>query len=335
MKWSAIIILTILPQVYAHAVGFQLLSVPDKEHKENKDLAVGVWYPSNAVLLKAANSPFNQKLALNAQISVASAPLIILSHGYGGGMGSHADTALALAEAGFVVAAPSHTGNNYRDMSFAINQWIIERPKHVTAVIDYLDKHWEKRSVVKNNKVGVFGFSAGGQTVLSLIGAIPNFSAAKAHCDSNPKEYVCEQGMVQKILAAKMDRLPAKSWGADPRISAAVIVAPGLGIAYNQLGLTNVKVPVQLWSGLIDDRVPHLSNVKPIADALSDLSENHWIENAGHFSFLVQPCTAKLKEYEPKTWAFLCVDKEGFDRQAFHTDMNAQIVRFFKEKLRT
>lgn len=273
-------------------------------------------------------------MAQDAQISVASAPLIILSHGYGGWMGSHADTALALAEAGFVVAAPSHTGNHFKDMGFAINEWIIERPKHVSTVIDYLDKHWDKRSVVKNNKTGEFGFSAGGQTVLSLIGAIPNFALAKGHCDSNPKEYVCEQGMIQEILTAKLDKLPTKSWGADPRINAAVIAAPGLGIAYNKQALTNVIVPVQLCSGLVDKRVPHLSNVKPIANAMGDLSENHWVEDAGHFSFMVQSCTAKLKEYEPQTWAFLCVDKEGFNRQDFHKYMNAQVVRFFKENLR-
>ncbi len=41
--------------------------------------------------------------------------------------------------------------------------------------------------------------------------------------------------------------------------------------------------------------------------------------DAGHFSLVVQPCTTKLEEYESKTWAFLCIDKEGFDRQAFHT----------------
>lgn len=57
MKYFVFIILTMQPQIQAHAVGFNLLSVPDEEHK---DLAVGVWYPSNAPLSNAANSLFNQ-----------------------------------------------------------------------------------------------------------------------------------------------------------------------------------------------------------------------------------------------------------------------------------
>ncbi len=39
----------------------------------------------------------------------------MISHGNGGGPGSHADLALALASGGFVVAAPMHTGDNFAD----------------------------------------------------------------------------------------------------------------------------------------------------------------------------------------------------------------------------
>jgi len=42
-----------------------------------------------------------------------------MSHGTGRLYGSHYDTALALAEAGFVVIAISHTGDTYQDGSRA------------------------------------------------------------------------------------------------------------------------------------------------------------------------------------------------------------------------
>jgi predicted dienelactone hydrolase len=46
-----------------------------------------------------------------------SSPLVLISHGTGGSGASHYDTALALALAdeGFVVAALTHTGDNYMD----------------------------------------------------------------------------------------------------------------------------------------------------------------------------------------------------------------------------
>lgn len=320
----------ILPSFAVHAVGFSILNIPNTNQP---NLAVGVWYPSEAIPPSSPNTPFHQALSMDAEISVTSAPLVILSHGFGGWLGGHADTALALAEAGFVVAAPSHTGNTYKDMSSPIDKWLLDRPKHVSTVIDHLREQWKQRSVLENTKIGVFGFSAGGHTTLSLIGAVPNLGLAKAQCDSNPEEFVCRESMVQEMVDAQMGTLPASAWGADSRISAAAIAAPGLGIAYDQQALVNVKVPVQLWSGLVDDRVPHHTNVQTIADALGELSENHWIEDAGHFAFMIQSCTEKLKEFEPDTWAFLCVDKDDFNRQAFHQQMNAEIARFFKEHL--
>lgn len=333
VKLLQLIVIIGLAMTYSlplYAVGFNLLTIPNGEHKS---LSVGVWYPSDTEPSNTTDSRFDQKLAMNGGLSVKNASLVVLSHGYGGWMGSHADIALALAKEGFVVAAPSHTGNTFKDMSAPLNKWLMSRPKNVSLIIDFLNKEWSHRSVLQNSKVGVFGFSAGGQTALSLIGAVPNLLTAKAHCESASKEFVCSEGMIKEMLATDMDKLPNSAWGADHRIKAAVIAAPGLGIAYNKQSLENVNVPVQLWAGLLDDRVPHESNTKPIANLLGGLSENHWVENAGHFSFLIQSCTKKLKKYDPQTWAFLCVDKEGFDRKEFHSSMNKKIAKFFKAKL--
>ena len=110
------------------------------------------------------------------------------------------------------------------------------------------------------------------------------------------------------------------------------MAAPGLAFAYDSETLKAIKTPVQLWSALEDDRVPHETNSLPLSQSLSTV-ETHWVEKAGHFAFMVQPCTEKLKKYEPDTWDFLCVDNEGFDRRAFHTEMNAELVQFFENNL--
>src|ERR1700690_2143307 len=98
----------------AGAVGFQSATVPDPA---DKPLAIGIWYPSDAPLPAQPNTPFRQALSLDAAISGTGLPLVVMSHGAGGWLGGNADTALALAEAGFVVVALTHTGDNRDDES--------------------------------------------------------------------------------------------------------------------------------------------------------------------------------------------------------------------------
>jgi predicted dienelactone hydrolase len=102
-------VLAMLPDAVAgpgKTVGFQQVSVPDPE---GKPIAMAIWYPSDA---PAADSPlgmFSQFVATNAPISGKQLPLILISHGTSGSFASHYDTALALAKAGFVAAAITHT----------------------------------------------------------------------------------------------------------------------------------------------------------------------------------------------------------------------------------
>jgi len=312
------------------ATGFSRLVV---ETAGEKPLQIGVWYPSDSPVPESPNSPFGQALAIDAPVKGDDLPLILISHGYGGWLGSHANTALAQAEAGFVVAAPSHSGNTFGDMSSPSQQWVLDRPRHISQTIDHIHQRWQQRQVLRDGKVGVFGFSAGGLTALNLIGGRPDLDLAMKHCDNTPEEFVCKEGLIGRLHRHNLHKLPAKAWGADSRIGAAAIAAPGLGIAYDRAALIAVKVPVQLWSGLDDKRVPHRSNAQPIADALGERSENHWIEDASHFSFLTTPCRPALKQAEPETWKLLCVDKPGFDRHAFHQRLNRELARFFRQHL--
>ncbi len=322
---------SVIAPALTQAVGFTQATVTDAG---KRPLDIGIWYPSDAPSPTEPNTPFNRALAKDSAIRGTELKLVIISHGYGGWLGGHADTALALAEAGFVVAAPSHAGNTFRDMSASADQWIIDRPHQVSATIDYLQQAWPHRDHLLNEGVGVYGFSAGGLTALSLVGAVPDMALAEQHCERQPQEFGCrDQTLVPTLVAAGLHNLPADAWGRDTRISAAAIAAPGLAFAFDEAALTAVETPLQLWSALEDDRVPHASNALPLADALGARADTRWVEGAGHFAFMIQSCTEKLKKYEPDTWAFLCVDKPGFDRQQFHTEMNSELATFFRENL--
>jgi predicted dienelactone hydrolase len=298
-------------------VGFQLVQVPDIN---GPPLNVAVWYPTEAATWPALLGLTVQFVADDAPVAGTSLPLVIISHGSGGGPGSHADTALALASAGFVVAAPMHSGDNYADQSaVGTPDWLVARTRHVPIVIDFLLATWPDHARIDPSKIGMFGFSAGAFTALTTIGGTPDLALIASHCATTP-EFVC-----QLWRPAGNDVRMATSFAHDSRVKAAVIAAPGYGFTFVPNGLAKVSVPVQIWSGAMDSNVPTASNAAPVQAALGAKADLRVVPGAGHFSFLV-PCGV----IGPP---LLCRDATGFDRKPFHESFNQEVVRFLQAKL--
>jgi predicted dienelactone hydrolase len=58
-------------------------------------------------------------------------------------------------------------------------------------------------------------------------------------------------------------------------VKAIVVAAPGLGFTLTPAALAGVEVPVHLWVGEKDDKVPYATNAKYVADALGSSVEIH------------------------------------------------------------
>ncbi|SFA40659.1 Predicted dienelactone hydrolase [Paracoccus halophilus] len=258
-------------------------------------------------------------------------PMVLLSHGNGGWMGGHADTALALAEAGYVAVALTHPGDNGEDESASPSEWLISRPADISETIDYMLSDWTYADRIDPGRVGVFGFSAGAYTALVVAGAVPGLTLARQRCFDVPDEFTCGIGMLDDVDPAELGpRL--RDVAGDDRVSAVSAAAPGLGYGFDKTALADVSVPVQIWSGAIDDRVPHDTNGANIAANLPNMPEVHVVENAGHFAFLAE-CDPRLREINPEIWNMVCVDADGFDRAAFHQLFNKKIIEFFDSSL--
>jgi predicted dienelactone hydrolase len=107
-----------------HPVGFAQIAVKDPQ---DKPLQVDIWYPTDSPSGLSIVGFSAQKVATNGTVVGRGLPLIVISHGNGGLATSHSDTALALASAGFVVAAVTHTGDNARDDSYVgTPRWLID-----------------------------------------------------------------------------------------------------------------------------------------------------------------------------------------------------------------
>jgi predicted dienelactone hydrolase len=117
----------------AEAVGFQQVSVPDAV---DRPVSVGIWYPSASPVLQRPLELYSQEVAPDGVVSGDRLPLIVMSHGTGESFSAHYDTAIALAAAGFVVAAVTHTGDNYGDRSYAFTlRNFAGRARHIRQVI--------------------------------------------------------------------------------------------------------------------------------------------------------------------------------------------------------
>lgn len=302
-------------------VGFQVVQV----NSASGPMAVAIWYPTSATPRPTTFMGGSLlSVASDGPVSGNGLPLILLSHGNGGSALSHVDLAMNLANAGFVVAAPTHPGDNFADQSRQGSPALFnQRAGQMRATLDYILDAWAGAPHVDPHRVGAYGLSAGAFTVLTLVGGTPNIAAIPDHCSSSP-EFICKAlEHVKSPLLTSADG--AGSFSVDSRIKAAVVAAPGLGFTFADGGLANVRVPVQLWSGERDEIVPFATNTKVVQDELGSRAEAHRIPGATHISFLA-PC-GLLKP------PALCRDQDGFDRKTAHAAMNSEVLRFFNARM--
>jgi predicted dienelactone hydrolase len=317
MKVRLLAILFLCLASTAHAAGIKLLDIP--ADASGPALQAAVWTPcaekseeftiGNYVLSGRRDCPATGDMLA----------LVVISHGHGGSRLGHHDLAEKLADAGFVVAAINHPGDTTGDTSRAMEvSEFVERPVDIKRLIDYMLNSSPDAAKIDPHAIGMFGFSRGGYTGLVLAGGIPDFQHADIPCpDEIP---ICKE--------VHEGRLPPQHWTQDPRIRAFVLADP-LDAFPTAATLEQVKAPIQLWAsqyggdGVLPETTPALAKL------LSTRAEYHLVEGAAHFAFLA-PCSATQTASIPG----LCVDAHGFDRVAFHNDLNDKILKFFKEKLR-
>lgn len=288
------------------AVSFRVIQVPDGTAPA---IETSLWYPAESA------SP-------GAALRGQPRPLVVFSHGSGAFSQVHADTALALAGAGFIVAAPTHPGDNFRDRSGATD--LAARSRQLAAVIGYVAERWSP-GAVDPGRIGAFGYSAGAFTVLAVAGGTPDRGRIAPHCAAHPDVVEC------RLIAntASSAAAPFALARSPLPLGALVVAAPALGYTFGPGTLAEITMPVQLWQAGEDAVLPAPYYAEPVRAALPRPPEFHRVEGAGHYDFQA-PCTEVLARAVPA----ICTSRPGFDRAAFHAQFNAEVVRFLTEALR-
>ncbi|KRD13878.1 dienelactone hydrolase [Acidovorax sp. Root267] len=300
----------------AHAAGFAFIEVP--ADKDGPALRGAVWSPCSAPPGRIDLSPLVLQGTRDCPLTGQGLPLIVMSHGTGGSALGHHDTAATLADAGYVVAAISHPGDNFQDLSRQGHlSAFATRPVDMKRLTDYMLGAWHRHAQLDASKVGLFGFSRGGYTGLVTIGAVPDWTLRQDLCPPESSRPLCGE-----IRRKELPAPPAR----DARIRAAVIVDP-LSV-FDAKGLGQVGIPVQLWASALGGDGVTPQSVETVRQGLPSAPDWHVAANAGHFAFLA-PCPPALVEAMPA----ICRDAAGFDRVAFHQTFNAQVLAFFQRHI--
>jgi predicted dienelactone hydrolase len=305
------------------AVGFEEVRIPNGTEPP---LVAGIWYPTRATPREEPLEGNRQRVAHGGAIRGSALPLVLISHGGGGSYAGHYDTALALARAGFVVAAVSHAGDTYDDQSGVLKLW--RRPAQLRHVLDYMLSQWPAHDHIAPGRIGAFGFSNGGFTVVAAAGGVPEVGRIDAYCRDHPDHDLCTALRDAGVPSVAGLQPPPGAWRADPRIRAIVASAPAFGFTFDATSLSRIQIPVQLWRPALDRHQPHPFYEEPLRAALGGPVDYRVVARAGHFAFLPR-CGEALAIRVPA----VCTDGPGFDRSAFHQTFNAAVVRFFQKTL--
>ncbi len=212
----------------------------------------------------------------------APARVVLLSHGTGGSAWQMTWLAEPLAEAGFLVAAVDHHGNNFVDgyLAQGFTFWW-ERALDLSFVLDALSKDYDFGSA------GAAGFSLGGYTVAALAGARVDPELYRRLLDGRteiapPPEFPDLAEQLQAHLRGD-EQVAAGASYRDPRIAAAFVVCPALAGTLDPASLGAIDLPFAVrWAGA--DEIA--ADAQRYAELIPNADGRCVGDRVGHYDFL-------------------------------------------------
>jgi len=277
-----------------------VVTVEVEDEVRGRQLPVEIWYPAapsdadptmyrvrggGGVTVARVRSALGARRAVPLAQSSSPYPVVLISHGAGSSRYGHATLAEVLASHGYVVAAPDHVGHTVADHTFGISledraQAAMDRPIDLSRVLDdLLARHARKSSIFHRaldpSRVAVAGHSFGGRSALAISGASFDGARQSAECVHASKDRRCH---AVGVFGAKSYRYR------DPRVRAALLIAPSGYAFYRGDGVSRINVPTLVVGAERDRTTPYAEFHAPVFEALAGPKHFLPLRDAGHLT---------------------------------------------------
>jgi predicted dienelactone hydrolase len=301
---------------------------------------ITIWYPSKTPETTRTMDAFTLSAAWDGKPEKGNGALVMLSHGSGGSGATYYDMARVLVDAGFVVAAPEHEGDNYKDQAKTGPASWSQRPAEISRAIDRIQGEPRFSSLLEKGRVGVYGMSAGGLTALTFSGATWSLNRLVKQCADHfdtdmgfcaYREMTTgklDEGTRQRL---KNDFAEGVRWGKvdatehghkDSRVKAVVAAVP-VATVIDPASMTTPRVPTALVYADHDRVLAPEWHVLAIKNVCKSCVLLGTLRNGGHLSVL-SPLPGRVAEMLGP-WA---KDPPGFDRASL-VPLYKEIAHFF------
>lgn len=337
---------------YIHT-GHQLIELKDQHRldwtgTQSRPLHLHLYYPTfqqrDEVLRH--RSFVHGTVAENAPFIDRKMPLILLSHGSQGSAHDLLWLTEALVQAGFMVAAVDHHGNtsaesrHYHGGEFL--WW--ERAGDLQYVVRFLRKDRILKNLVDTQNIGIVGYSIGGYTAMSNLGAITDRVLFEEFCRAHPYMKVCffftteihaedkDKGnhVLSSMEHAYKDADQRMNWSyLIPEIKAAVLLAPAALMSLTSASLKTIKAPVLTYIAA-EDRVTYTKNQPQILNQLATKPLIKVLPGFHHYTFTssCEPWLAFFLDHHD-----YCKDHKELNRDEEHHKLRHDIKHFLSERL--
>ncbi|AFY78522.1 putative dienelactone hydrolase [Pleurocapsa sp. PCC 7327] len=247
--------------------------------KQLRDIKTLGQFSTSRQTIELYDSQRGRKLIVDLYLPETSQqkqfPIIVVSNGIGAKRDRFDDLAYHLASYGFAVAIPDHPGSSsqrqrefykglYKDNFDAME--FRDRPLDVTFLLNELEKRNQSEYQDRLNlqQVGLFGYSFGGATALSLAGAELDFEQLERDCHSQTR--LLNISLYYQCRALEIPKQPLNLQ--DSRIKAIYLFVPFSKSLFGQAGMSRVTTPV-MWQAAAEDIItPLVSEQMPAFDEL-------------------------------------------------------------------
>lgn len=348
LKFAFALLLTTLPPAHlVHAgepIGFKEITVADQA----RPLHVALWYPTDDTgpsTAVAENAVFHGvSVVKDATLEKETHPLVLLSHGYGGSWRNLSWLAGALAQQGYIVAAPDHPGTTTRDRDPQKAARLWERPHDLSRTLDALLADPQLAGGIAPGRIAAIGHSLGGWTVTESAGGRFDADLIMPDCETRFSAIACrtyaELGLGQSANATETLRGDLS----DKRIGAVVTLDLGPARGFTPASLEAMRIPfLVIAAGTDVDKDTATKGQIAATNEDSRYIAQHlpkatspYTEIAGslHFSFMqiCKPGAVEMIQEEAPGEEFVCKDGGTRSREAIHEDTLRVIINFLAAK---